>query len=197
MDIRLDELVDYIDWMPFFNAWEFHGKYPQILSDPVVGEEATKLMADANRLLEAVIADRWLHANAVSSVCSRRTATVTILFCTATNSGRESARDCIFCVSSAASPTASRICAWRTTSRRLTAAIPTTSAVSSSALGTASMSTSPASSRDHDDYNSIMLKALADRLAEAAAELPACAGAAGAVGLRRLMSQLEQRGADR
>ena len=48
-DISLDVLRNYIDWMPFFNAWEFHGKFPGILSDAVVGEAASSLFADANR----------------------------------------------------------------------------------------------------------------------------------------------------
>ena len=46
----------YIDWMPFFNAWEFAGKFPDILTDPVVGEQASNLYADARRMLKQVIA---------------------------------------------------------------------------------------------------------------------------------------------
>ena len=60
-DVGLDTLVDYIDWMPFFNAWEFHGKYPDILTDPVVGEEASKLMQDARAMLDTLIAEKWLE----------------------------------------------------------------------------------------------------------------------------------------
>jgi len=61
-DIDLNELRDYIDWMPFFNAWEFHGKFPQILSDAKVGEAATSLFNDATEMLEKIIADQWLRA---------------------------------------------------------------------------------------------------------------------------------------
>jgi 5-methyltetrahydrofolate--homocysteine methyltransferase len=64
-DIDLAELRDYIDWMPFFNAWEFHGKYPQILTDEVVGEAATSLFEDATAMLDRVIEERWLQARAV------------------------------------------------------------------------------------------------------------------------------------
>src|ERR1700678_778059 len=61
----LSELLGYIDWMPFFNAWEFAGKFPEILSDSVVGEAASNLYADARRLLKQVIAEKWLRARAV------------------------------------------------------------------------------------------------------------------------------------
>jgi 5-methyltetrahydrofolate--homocysteine methyltransferase len=64
-DYPLDELKPYIDWMPFFNAWEFAGKFPDILQDAVVGEAASSLYADALRMLEKVIAEKWLRARAV------------------------------------------------------------------------------------------------------------------------------------
>ncbi len=64
-DYPLDALLEYIDWMPFFNAWEFAGKFPGILSDPVVGEAASNLYADARRMLKKLLAERWLRANAV------------------------------------------------------------------------------------------------------------------------------------
>jgi len=61
----LDELVRYIDWMPFFITWELHGKYPAILTDEKVGKEATQLYNDAQVLLKRVLADRTLTANGV------------------------------------------------------------------------------------------------------------------------------------
>ena len=61
----LDELVPYIDWMPFFNAWEFTGKFPDILRDPVVGEAASSLYADALRMLQRLVEEKWLQARAV------------------------------------------------------------------------------------------------------------------------------------
>ena len=54
--ISLEDLTRYIDWMPFFNAWEFAGKFPDILTDPVVGEQASNLYADARRMLKQLIA---------------------------------------------------------------------------------------------------------------------------------------------
>jgi 5-methyltetrahydrofolate--homocysteine methyltransferase len=64
-DVDLAVLRDYIDWMPFFNAWEFHGKFPQILQDTTVGEAATSLFNDATEMLDKVIAEKWLTARAV------------------------------------------------------------------------------------------------------------------------------------
>ncbi|MDJ0792788.1 MAG: methionine synthase [Woeseiaceae bacterium] len=64
-DIDLAVLRDYIDWMPFFNAWEFHGKFPQILEDDVVGEAASALFNDATAMLDRIIDEKWLTARAV------------------------------------------------------------------------------------------------------------------------------------
>ena len=64
-DFPLADLVPYIDWSPFFMAWELRGKYPHILADAKVGSEARKLFEDANRLLERILADKLLAANAV------------------------------------------------------------------------------------------------------------------------------------
>jgi 5-methyltetrahydrofolate--homocysteine methyltransferase len=61
-DYSLVELRKYIDWKPFFIAWELHGNFPQILEDKVVGKEATKLYKDANALLDKLIAEKWLTA---------------------------------------------------------------------------------------------------------------------------------------
>ena len=64
-NIDLAVLRDYIDWMPFFNAWEFHGKFPQVLSDDIVGEAARSLFSDASDMLEKIINEKWLAARAV------------------------------------------------------------------------------------------------------------------------------------
>mgnify|MGYP001820352846 CR=1 FL=1 len=64
-DIDLAQLRDYIDWMPFFNAWEFHGKFPQILDDATVGEAASSLFNDATAMLDRIIDEKWLTARAV------------------------------------------------------------------------------------------------------------------------------------
>ncbi|MBN9788339.1 methionine synthase [Pseudonocardia sp. TMWB2A] len=64
-DWDLAELRDYIDWTPFFRAWELAGVYPAILDDEVVGESARSLFADANKMLDTLIAEKWLTARGV------------------------------------------------------------------------------------------------------------------------------------
>jgi 5-methyltetrahydrofolate--homocysteine methyltransferase len=61
----LGELRDYIDWQPFFNAWEMKGSFPDILNNPASGEAARKLFQDAQEMLDRVVAEGWLTANAV------------------------------------------------------------------------------------------------------------------------------------
>jgi 5-methyltetrahydrofolate--homocysteine methyltransferase len=64
-DFPLATLVEYIDWTPFFQTWELHGRYPAILSDPTVGPEATKLFHDAKALLKQIVDERLIQANGV------------------------------------------------------------------------------------------------------------------------------------
>ena len=61
----LSEIAKYIDWTPFFQTWDLAGKYPQILTDEVVGDSASKVYADALKMLEKVIQGRWIQAHAV------------------------------------------------------------------------------------------------------------------------------------
>lgn len=63
-DFPLDRLVPYIDWTPFFRSWDLHGKYPEILSDFVVGPQATELFVDAQKMLTQLIDEKWLEARA-------------------------------------------------------------------------------------------------------------------------------------
>ena len=65
IDYDLTEISQYIDWQPFFIAWELHGKFPQILSDEKIGKEATKLFEDAQQLLKKIIDENWLKAKGV------------------------------------------------------------------------------------------------------------------------------------
>ena len=67
-DLDLNILREYIDWTPFFSTWMLAGKYPKILSDSVVGEEATKLFAEAQTMLDTLIKEKWLSAKAVFSL---------------------------------------------------------------------------------------------------------------------------------
>ncbi|WP_181311033.1 methionine synthase [Nocardioides campestrisoli] len=64
-DQDLGELRDYIDWQPFFNAWEMKGRFPDILNNPTTGEAARKLYDDAQAMLDRIVAEGWLTANAV------------------------------------------------------------------------------------------------------------------------------------
>jgi len=64
-DYPLEDLLDYIDWTPFFHAWQLHAAYPRIFDDEVVGEEAKKLFADARVMLETIIREGWLKARGV------------------------------------------------------------------------------------------------------------------------------------
>lgn len=64
-DYPLAELVDCIDWTPFFNAWELFGKYPAILTDEIVGPQASELYRDARAMLDRIVSEKWLTAKAV------------------------------------------------------------------------------------------------------------------------------------
>src|SRR5690606_4112864 len=69
-EIQLDlkELLPYIDWTPFFRSWELHGKYPKILTDELVGEAATKLFDEATQMLNQLIEEKWLTAKGVLGI---------------------------------------------------------------------------------------------------------------------------------
>ena len=70
-DCDLAELRDYIDWTPFFQSWDLHGRYPAILTDDVVGEAATNLFNDAQAMLDQMIDEKWLTAKAVIALAAR------------------------------------------------------------------------------------------------------------------------------
>lgn len=66
--VKLELLVDYIDWTPFFRTWDLHGKYPEILKDEVVGEQAMILFHDAQKMLGQLIAENWLEAKGIYGI---------------------------------------------------------------------------------------------------------------------------------
>ena len=68
VEVDLSELVDFIDWTPFFQSWELFGKYPAILTDEVVGEQATHLFADAQKMLEQIVNEKWLTAKGILGI---------------------------------------------------------------------------------------------------------------------------------
>ena len=68
IEVELSELVDYIDWTPFFQSWELYGKYPAILADEVVGEQATHLFNDAQNMLAKIIDEKWFTAKGIVGI---------------------------------------------------------------------------------------------------------------------------------
>ena len=68
IDVELSQLVDFIDWTPFFSSWELFGKYPAILTDEVVGEQATSLFADAQEMLQQIVSEKWLTAKGILGI---------------------------------------------------------------------------------------------------------------------------------
>ena len=168
-DIDLQTLASYIDWMPFFNAWEFHGKYPAILTDAVVGEEASKLKHDADALLQQVIEEKWLRANAVIGLYPAHSDGDDVLVF-ADESRNEVLHRFHFLRQQRHKPEGQpHYC--------LADFVAPRGSGRDDYLGGFVVSAGHGIDehvarfeRDHDDYNSIMLKALADRLAEAAAE---------------------------
>jgi 5-methyltetrahydrofolate--homocysteine methyltransferase len=165
----LAEIVPYIDWSPFFMAWELKGKYPAILTDPVMGKEANKLLADARLLLDEIVDKGWLQARAVYG------------FFPANSSGDD------VIVYTDESRTSQRLRfhflrqQWQregqTNFRSLADYVAPRETGLADYLGafavTAGIGCDALVARfesQHDDYNAIMAKALADRLAEAFAE---------------------------
>jgi len=68
IEVELSELVDFIDWTPFFSSWELFGKYPAILTDEVVGEQATSLFSDAQQMLQQIVDEKWLTAKGILGI---------------------------------------------------------------------------------------------------------------------------------
>lgn len=68
VEVELSELVDFIDWTPFFQSWELYGKFPTILTDEVVGEQATHLFEDAQKMLSQIVSEKWLTAKGILGI---------------------------------------------------------------------------------------------------------------------------------
>ncbi|CAA9226566.1 MAG: 5-methyltetrahydrofolate--homocysteine methyltransferase [uncultured Adhaeribacter sp.] len=170
-DYPLSEIVNYIDWTPFFQAWELHGKYPKILSDEVVGAEAVRVFEDAQVLLKKVVKEKLLQANGVIGIYpanttnhddievytdeSRQLSQVT--FRTLRQQGKKGSGVANLALADFIAPKEKGL---------------------NDYIGGFAVTTGIGIEKliqqyeaDHDDYNSIMIKALADRLAEAFAEL--------------------------
>jgi 5-methyltetrahydrofolate--homocysteine methyltransferase len=169
-DFALDEIVPYIDWSPFFMAWELTGKYPRILTDPTVGAEATKLFNDAKRLLNDIVRKNWLTARAVYGFFPANADGDDIIVFTDEARSQERVRFPMLRQQ------------WQregqTSFRSLADYIAPISVGHPDYLGAFAVTAGVGADElvrrfeaDHDDYNSIMAKAMADRLAEAFAEL--------------------------
>jgi 5-methyltetrahydrofolate--homocysteine methyltransferase len=165
----LDEIAPYIDWTPFFQTWELHGKYPKILTDEVVGVEATKLYNDAQKVLKEVISKKLLIAKAAIGLypAIRKGEDDIQLF---SDKDREK-EICVF-----HNLRQQGLKGTNLPNISLTDFIaPAESGIKDFIGGFAvaifgADEIAKAYEKDHDDYNSIMIKAIADRLAEAFAE---------------------------
>ena len=73
IEVALEELVPFIDWTPFFQSWQLFGKYPELLTDEIVGTEATNLFADAQNMLAQIVSEKWLEAKGVIGIFSANT----------------------------------------------------------------------------------------------------------------------------
>ncbi|WP_110457287.1 methionine synthase [Shewanella algidipiscicola] len=168
-DYPLEDLVERIDWTPFFRSWELHGHFPKILDDKVVGEEARKLFADGKAMLKQIIDEKWLTAKAVIGLFPANTVnhddielytdeTRTTVEMTTHHLRMQIERvgNDNFCLADFVAPKDSGVADYMggfavTAGHGIDEHIARFEA-------------------NHDDYNAIMLKCLADRLAEAFAE---------------------------
>jgi len=161
-DIELNELVPYIDWMPFFQSWELAGRFPQILDDEIVGEQARQLYADARKMLDEIVSNKSIQAKAVVGIFEANSEGDDVLlsngttFRTLRQQTKKAAGQPNYALSDFIAPKDSgeqdyigcfAVCA---------------------GYGVDELVKS--FEQKHDDYNAILVKALADRLAEALAE---------------------------
>jgi 5-methyltetrahydrofolate--homocysteine methyltransferase len=164
-DYPLAELVDTIDWTPFFNTWELAGRFPAILDDAVVGAQARELYRDARAMLDRILDERWISARAVfglwpaqavgDDVLVHAGGTPTTLHFLRQQVDKPADRP-DFCLADFIAPRGSGREDW-IGAFAVTAGLGIEAHVARFEAA-------------HDDYNAILLKALADRLAEALAE---------------------------
>src|SRR5690606_33198202 len=175
-NIDLATIAGYIDWQPLFQAWDLSGPFPAILEDPVVGESARKVYEDAKRMLDRLVAGRWLSASAVVGFWPANTVndddieiyldeSRTELAFTWHNLRQQTAKRAGIANKSLADFIAPRLIDGRPSN--------IADYIGMFAV-TAGAGIEPHLQRflaDNDDYSAIMLEALADRLAEALAEM--------------------------
>jgi 5-methyltetrahydrofolate--homocysteine methyltransferase len=168
-DYPLATLVDYIDWTPFFQTWELAGRYPDILDDPVVGETARNLYQDARSMLDAIVRDRWLQARAVFGLfpAASRGDDVVVF----EGDERSASRETLLFLRQQKAQAEGR------PNRCLADYVAPEDGGRPDHIGLFAVTAGLGIERklaefeaEHDDYRAILLKALADRLAEAFAE---------------------------
>ncbi|MEM9400314.1 MAG: methionine synthase [Verrucomicrobiota bacterium] len=170
VDYDLNEIAEYIDWSPFFHAWDLRGRYPKILQDEIVGEEATKLFHDAQVLLKRILKEKRFTAQAVVAFYPANTvgddielykdetrSEVVETFCMLRQQSEKKKDEFNYSLSDYIAPKDSGRPDYLG------------SFVVTCGHGVEKMA--HAFEQEHDDYHSIMTKALGDRLAEAFAEL--------------------------
>lgn len=161
-DVDLNEISTFIDWTPFFSTWELRGKYPNIFEDKYVGEEAKKLFADAKAMLENIITHKKLAAKAVLGVfeANEENGDVHLANGSKFNFLRQQRK----MGNNIPNLSLADYIAPKTSGKKdYLGAFAVTAGIGIESL-------IDAFEADHDDYNSIMVKAIADRLAEAMAE---------------------------
>ena len=164
----LEELREYIDWTPFFSSWQLAGKFPAILEDEIVGKEATKLYNDAQEMLDKIIAEEWLTANAIVGIYAANTVNdddIEIYTTPSRNTVQTTLHHLRQQVKKAPGQPNIALTDFLAPKGK------------DDYLGAFAVTTglgieAPVKSfeENHDDYNAILLKALADRFAEAFAE---------------------------
>ncbi|MFQ5335515.1 MAG: vitamin B12 dependent-methionine synthase activation domain-containing protein, partial [Flavobacteriales bacterium] len=168
-DVPLEELFSLIDWTPFFRAWEMKGKYPAILQDGQTGVEATRLFSDAQKMLNSIGSEKWLQAKAVAGIWPANSCGDDILLYSSED--RDEVLATVHCLRQQGkkAPSAPNL--------SLADFIAPAGSSVADYLGafavTAGLGIEKKLSEFEeagDDYNSILLKALSDRLAEALAE---------------------------
>ncbi len=168
-DLPLEKLIRFIDWSPFFKSWDLHGKYPQILDDEVVGKQARDLFKDAQAMLRDLVTNKRLHARGVYGFWPAASENDDIIVYADESRTRELAR--LFMLRQQ----------WQrqgqTVYRSLADYIAPRESQRKDYIGAFAVSAgfgvdelAASFEAKQDDYSSIMIKALADRLAEAFAE---------------------------
>lgn len=167
-DYDLNELRDYIDWSPFFSSWQLAGKFPAILNDALVGQEATRLFEDAQVMLDQIILEKWLQAQACVGVFPANSCIDDILIYE--DESRERVRTTLHFLRQQRKKAAGQanLCLSDFVAPKST--IPDYIGAFAVSAGVGIEVKVKEFEAQHDDYRAILLKALADRLAEAFAE---------------------------